>query len=61
MINSRFLNGMTIEQAKEEVARLLETATLPSSARPHSPSKTGVNALMGERVGVRGFDRIDRA
>ncbi len=22
---------------------------------PHSPSKTGVNALMGERVGVRGF------
>jgi leucyl-tRNA synthetase len=24
MINSRFLNGMTIEQAKEEVARLLE-------------------------------------
>jgi len=25
MINSRFLNGMTIEQAKEEVARLLES------------------------------------
>ena len=21
---------------------------------PHSPSKTGVNALVGERVGVRG-------
>jgi leucyl-tRNA synthetase len=27
MINSRFLDGMTIEQAKEEVARRLETAT----------------------------------
>jgi leucyl-tRNA synthetase len=26
MINSRFLDGMTIDQAKEEVARLLETA-----------------------------------
>jgi leucyl-tRNA synthetase len=28
MINSRFLNGMTIEAAKAEVARRLETATL---------------------------------
>src|SRR5258708_28966348 len=27
MINSRFLDGMTIEQAKEEVARRLETTT----------------------------------
>jgi leucyl-tRNA synthetase len=27
MINSRFLDGMTIEQAKEEVARLLENAS----------------------------------
>jgi leucyl-tRNA synthetase len=27
MINSRFLDGMTIEQAKEEVAKRLETAT----------------------------------
>jgi len=24
-----------------------------SSLSPHSPSKTGVNALVGERVGVR--------
>ncbi len=24
------------------------------SLSPHSPSKTGVNALVGERVGVRG-------
>jgi leucyl-tRNA synthetase len=28
MINSRFLDGMTTEQAKEEVARLLESASL---------------------------------
>src|SRR3954453_20288035 len=27
MINSRFLDGMTIEEAKEEVAKRLETAT----------------------------------
>jgi leucyl-tRNA synthetase len=27
MINSRFLDGMTVKQAKEEVARLLESAT----------------------------------
>ena len=36
MINSRFLDGMSIEQAKEEVARRLEKemAPLPESARP---------------------------
>ncbi|WP_227649908.1 class I tRNA ligase family protein, partial [Klebsiella pneumoniae] len=28
MINSRFLDGMTIEQAKDEVAKRLETAQL---------------------------------
>src|SRR5882762_4596276 len=31
MINSRFLDGMTIEEAKEEVARRLENMFLPSS------------------------------
>ncbi len=30
MINSRFLDGMTIEQAKEEVARRLENAFMPA-------------------------------
>src|SRR5690606_28756311 len=35
MINSRFLDGMTIAQAKEEVAKRLEREMLPlSSARP---------------------------
>src|ERR1700759_1505716 len=29
MINSRFLDGMTIAEAKEEVAKRLERATLP--------------------------------
>ena len=31
MINSRFLDGMTIEQAKEDVARRLEKSPLPSA------------------------------
>ena len=34
MINSRFLDGMTIAQAKEEVAKRLEKETLPPSNRP---------------------------
>ena len=38
MINSRFLDGMTIEQAKEEVAKRLE-------------SETRGNAPVGERQG----------
>ena len=32
MINSRFLDGMTIEQAKEEVARRLEGEIRPLPA-----------------------------
>ena len=32
MINSRFLDGMTIEQAKEEVARRLQKERPPSMA-----------------------------
>jgi leucyl-tRNA synthetase len=38
MINSRFLDGMTIEQAKEEVAKRLENMTLPS---PHLSPPAG--------------------
>jgi leucyl-tRNA synthetase len=34
MINSRFLDGMTTEQAKEEVARRLENEMRPSAVRP---------------------------
>src|SRR6266849_3003339 len=42
MINSRFLDGMTIEEAKEEVAKLLEHTPLP-----HPPPQAGEG-----RVGV---------
>ena len=53
MINSRFLDGMTIEQAKEEVARRLENTVLsPAGCRSHLP-------LQGEVGGRRppGGDR----
>jgi leucyl-tRNA synthetase len=45
MINSRFLDGMTIEQAKEEVARRLENSFLP-------PPERGRSASEASRVGV---------
>ena len=32
-----------------------------SSLSPHSPSKTGVNALVGERVGVRAESQRDNS
>jgi leucyl-tRNA synthetase len=35
MINSRFLDGMTIEAAKQEVAKRLESMVLPVEASPH--------------------------
>jgi leucyl-tRNA synthetase len=37
MINSRFLDGMSIEQAKEEVAKRLENMLLPSDGTHLSP------------------------
>ena len=36
MINSRFLDGMTIEQAKEEVAKRLENADARGNRRSRS-------------------------
>ena len=39
MINSRFLDGMTIEAAKEEVAKRLETATLRQRAGRRAQGK----------------------
>jgi leucyl-tRNA synthetase len=46
MINSRFLNGLTTEAAKEEVARRLEKELLPlpaaSSVRPRESRDPGV-------------------
>ena len=49
MINSRFLDGMTIGEAQEEVARRLEGAFLPPPARGRSVSeanRVGVNDNM---------------
>ncbi|HEV7879177.1 leucine--tRNA ligase, partial [Bradyrhizobium sp.] len=45
MINSRFLDGMTIEEAKEEVAKRLESVFLP-------PPERGRSASEASRVGV---------
>ena len=39
MINSRFLDGMTIDQAKEEVARLLEARSPRQSPSRRAPSQ----------------------
>ena len=39
MINSRFLDGMTIAEAKEEVARRLEGEMRPRSARPRGDER----------------------
>ena len=46
MINSRFLDGMTIEEAKEEVARRLEKET-----RGNSPVGTAAGQLSPARLG----------
>ena len=50
MINSRFLDGMTISEAKEEVAKRLENTFLP-------PPERGGSASEASRVGVSGDDR----
>jgi leucyl-tRNA synthetase len=56
MINSRFLDGMTIEEAKEEVARRLEgeTRPLPQSARPRESGDPGAKELDAR---LRGHER----
>ena len=48
MINSRFLDGMTIEQAKEEVARRLE-AELRAIPNPSPQAGNGAVEAVGER------------
>ena len=50
MINSRFLDGMSIAEAKEEVAKRLENSFLP-------PLEKGRSAAEGRRVGISGDDR----
>ncbi len=49
MINSRFLDGMTIDAAKEEVAKRLEKTFLP-------PPERGRSAREASRVGVSAYD-----
>jgi len=67
MINSRFLDGMTIAEAKEEVAKRLETETRPSAARPREkpapdpigggdPEQTAADSEMDSRL--RGNERL---
>src|SRR5688572_3835106 len=48
MINSRFLDGMSIEQAKEEVARRLEKTFLPPPERGRSTAKQSGGGQVSE-------------
>ena len=62
MINSRFLDGMTIAEAKEEVARRLEKElrAIPDSVRPresgHPEPQTQSEQPLGSRL--RGNERV---
>jgi leucyl-tRNA synthetase len=54
MINSRFLDGLTIEQAKDEVAKRLENTFMPFPAGAASPPplEKGRSASAASRVGI---------
>src|SRR5216683_4691651 len=53
MINSRFLDGMTIEQAKEEVAKRLESEIRPLPNPPPLAVEGGVGAVAQRQVNFR--------
>ena len=53
MINSRFLDGMTIEQAKEEVAKRLERETRPLPNPPPLAGEGRVGAVAQRQVNYR--------
>ncbi len=53
MINSRFLDGMTIEQAKEEVARRLEAELRPLPNPPPQAGEADVGAVGERQVNFR--------
>ena len=59
MINSRFLDGMTIDEAKEEVARRLENTFVPFDGRPYlsPPAGRGRPPEQSEGGQVRGSSR----
>ncbi len=54
MINSRFLDGLTVPEAKEEVARRLEAVSLDGAPRPsdRSISSSATGASRGNATGV---------
>jgi len=62
MINSRFLDGMTIEQAKEEVARRLENelCVIADSVRPRASGDPEQQAQIEQPLGsrLRGNERV---
>ena len=53
MINSRFLDGMTIDQAKEEVAKRLESETRPLPDPPPHAGEGRVGAVGERQVNFR--------
>jgi leucyl-tRNA synthetase len=53
MINSRFLDGMTIAQAKEDVARRLEKETLPLPNPPPQAGERRVGAVAQRQTNFR--------
>jgi len=53
MINSRFLDGMTIEQAKEEVAKRLESEMRPLPNPPPQAGEGRVGAVAERQVNFR--------
>ncbi len=53
MINSRFLDGMTIEQAKEEVAKRLEAEVRPLPNPPPQAGEGRVGAVAERQVNFR--------
>src|SRR5437879_2727703 len=53
MINSRFLNGMTIERAKEEVAKRLEAEVRPLPDRPPQAGKGEMGPVAERQVNFR--------
>ncbi|HZT26221.1 MAG TPA: class I tRNA ligase family protein, partial [Pseudolabrys sp.] len=61
MINSRFLDGMTIEQAKEEVAQRLENELreIPDSVRPRESEDPDLQSKEELDPRLRGGERLN--
>jgi leucyl-tRNA synthetase len=57
MINSRFLDGMSIEEAKEEVAKRLESEMIPLPVRPRESGDPGLQSKEELDPRLRGGER----